>query len=231
MFERILKYQAVSSTQDIARRLVDRKKPVAIYALCQRHGRGRSSRAWFSPPGGLYLSLVVFPGARASSIPLLAALVVIRVLEDHGLSGLVIHWPNDVMINSRKVCGILCEEHNQAVICGIGLNVNTEKFPKNLAGATSMMMETGKEYNLNDIGQSIVNRFERLYAKIRSPRSIGRYIQRYVTGIGEAVEIITNARKYSGSVIGVDDDWALLFRDDNGVIRKFYYGDVRRLRW
>ncbi|HEX7321290.1 MAG TPA: biotin--[acetyl-CoA-carboxylase] ligase [bacterium] len=231
MFERILKYQAVSSTQDIARRLVDRKKPVAIYALCQRRGRGRSSRVWFSPPGGLYLSLVVFPGVRASSIPLLAALVVIRVLEDHGLSGLVIHWPNDVMINSRKVCGILCEEHDQAVICGIGLNVNTEKFPKNLTSATSMMLETGKEYNLNDIGQSIVHRFERLYAKIRGRRSIGRYIHRYVTGIGEAVEIITSARKYYGSVMGVDDDWALLLRDDNGVIRKFYYGDVRRLRW
>jgi len=231
MFKRILKFTNISSTQDVARRFVQKGEEIAVCAYRQKRGRGRHTRIWFSPVGGLYLSLLLFPRTRQSSIPLLASLVVVKVLEDHDFSGLAIQWPNDILLNNRKVCGVLCEEYNRAVICGIGLNVNVGKFPEKLEMATSMKLETGKQYDLEQILDEIINRFEPLYKKLQVRGFIKSEILKYITGIGEPVELMTSRKKYCGTVFGIDDDWALLLRDENGLVKKFYYGDVKRLRW
>lgn len=207
------------------------KKEIAVAALCQRHGRGRGARDWFSPVGGLYVSLLLFPESGPTLIPFISALVVIKMLEHYGFTKLSIHWPNDVMLDRKKICGILCEEYKKAVICGIGLNVNILQFPRKLEDATSMKLATGKNYSLDRLLDEIIERFGQYYRKGSARRLVGRDIHRYLGGIGEAVEVVTRHRKYPGTIFGVDDDWALLLRDDQGAIHRFYYGDVKRLQW
>ncbi len=231
MIKKIIKFEDVSSTQDTAKRFVHRKEELAIVAFSQKRGRGRQRRVWYSPIGGIYLSLVLFPQVRLTSIPFLAALTIIKVLEDFGFSRLSILWPNDVLLNKRKVCGIICEQYKKAVICGIGLNVNVQEFSHGLDSATSLKIETGENQDIDAILNQIIRRFNVLYEELQKEGLKVKEVLNYLAGLGEVVEIHTARGVIRGMVHDIDDDWGLLLRDPSGVIRKFYYGDVRRLIW
>lgn len=231
MIKKIIKFEDVSSTQDTAKRFVHRKEELAIVAFSQKRGRGRQRRVWYSPIGGIYLSLVLFPQVRLTSIPFLAALTIIKVLEDFGFSRLSILWPNDVLLNKRKVCGIICEQYKKAVICGIGLNVNVQEFSHGLDSATSLKIESGENHDIDAILNQIIRRFNVLYEELQKEGLKVKEILNYLAGLGEVVEIHTARGLIRGMVHDIDDDWGLLLRDPSGVIRKFYYGDVRRLIW
>ena len=231
MIRKIIRFKAVASTQDTARRFVREKKEVAVASYRQTRGRGRASRTWYSPTGGMYLSFLLFPETRISSIPLLASLTVVRVLEKYGFSPVEILWPNDVLLKDRKVCGIVCEQHKNAVICGIGLNVNIADFEQGVTNATSLMIVSGKKYDIDDIIENVVGMFNPLYSELQEKGLKVKEVLNYIKGIGESVETVTSKGKIRGTVFDIDEDWALLLRDDAGIIRKFYYGDVRKLRW
>jgi BirA family biotin operon repressor/biotin-[acetyl-CoA-carboxylase] ligase len=224
-------FKQVSSTQDTAKRFVHRNEELAVIALSQKRGRGRQHRQWYSPLGGLYLSLVLFPRVRHTSIPFVAALTIIRVLEDFGFTRLSILWPNDVLINRRKVCGIICEQYKKAIICGIGLNVNIDKFGQDLEQATSLRLESGKDFQIDDILEQVMHWFNVLYEELQGEGLKVKEVLNYLSGLGDSAEVHTPKEVVKGTVYDIDDDWALLLRDDAGVIKKFYYGDVRRLVW
>ena len=231
MIERVIRFKKVASTQDKAKEFARDKHPVAVTALSQEKGRGRQGRNWFSPEGGLYLSLLLFPKARVSSIPLLASLSVIRTLEDLGLTHLSIHWPNDVLLKNHKICGVVCERYHEAVICGVGLNVNIENFTPRLSAATSLKIETGQEFEIDEVLEVFLEKFNDLYEELQSRGLRVKEVLNYISGLGESVEVVTAKGVVHGTVSDTDDDWALLLRDESGIIRKFYYGDVRRLQW
>jgi BirA family biotin operon repressor/biotin-[acetyl-CoA-carboxylase] ligase len=231
MIKKIIRFKEVSSTQDTAKRFLHKHEEVAIASLSQKRGRGRHGRVWFSPLGGLYISLVLFPHKRLTSIPLLASLSIIRALEDFGFSRLTVRWPNDVLLNDKKVCGIICEQVKKAVICGMGLNVNVENFSRNVDNATSLKLETGKDFEIDALLQKIIGRFNPLYRELQQDGLKIREVLNYIAGIGESAQVITAHKTITGTVYDVDDDWALLLRDNAGIIRKLYYGDVKRLVW
>ncbi|MCK4756191.1 hypothetical protein KAS56_04590, partial [candidate division WOR-3 bacterium] len=116
-------------------------------------------------------------------------------------------------------------------ICGIGLNVNIENFPRNLSNATSLKIESGRDLDINGIVKQIIGRFNPLYNELQKQGLKIREVLNYIVGIGKSIEIITSKGVIKGIVHDIDDDWALLLRDHIGMIRKFYYGDVRRLSW
>ncbi|MGB9720800.1 MAG: biotin--[acetyl-CoA-carboxylase] ligase [bacterium] len=230
MTREVLKFKQVSSTQDVVRKFVDKRKEIAVFAHQQTRGRGRQKRNWFSPTGGLYLSILTFPEKHINTIPLIAALAVIDCLKDLHFSNLAIHWPNDVMLNYKKVCGILCETHDNTVICGIGLNVNIKKFPNNLTQATSLFLESGKIYKVETLLKNILENFWRYYERLQTDELKITEITHYVSGLGEPVEVKLSSKKtIKGVVHNIDEDWALLIRTEDGFIRKIYYGDVLRL--
>ena len=231
MIKKIFKFKEISSTQDTTKRFIHRNEEVAVSALCQKRGRGRQGRVWYSPVGGLYLSLLLFPKKRLTSIPLLASLTVIKTLEDLGFSKLSIHWPNDVLLNNRKVSGIVCEQFKNTIICGIGLNVNIERFSRRIENATSLKLESGRSFEIEDIIERVIDRFNPLYRELQHEGLKVKEVLNYISGIGESVEISFPKGVIKGTVYDIDDDWALLLRDHSGIIRKFYYGDVRRLVW
>jgi BirA family biotin operon repressor/biotin-[acetyl-CoA-carboxylase] ligase len=231
MFRKILKFERVASTQDICRRLIPEQEETAVFAYSQTRGRGRQARRWSSPKGGLYLSLLLFPENQSHTLPLAASLAVIRILERRGFPHPVLHWPNDVMLGSRKVCGVLCEQVRNAFICGIGLNVNTRKFDRGAEHATSLARISGKEYKVEEILDDLLHTFYPLYRETQKDGLDIKDIKPYLSGIGEMVEIKTRDGTVTGTVFDIDSDWALLLADGSGMIRKFYYGDVRRLQW
>ncbi len=231
MIKQIIRFKTVVSTQDTAKRFVSRNKELAISSLHQKKGRGRQGRTWYSPAGGLYVSLLLFPGTQLSSIPMLASLTVVKVLEDYGFSRISIHWPNDVLLNQKKVSGIICEQFKDAIICGIGLNVNNDDFSPRLENATSLKINAGKTFDIDEILSHFIGKFNPLYNELQSLGMKVKEVLNYIDGIGEPVEVVTSKGVIRGSVYDIDDDWALLLRDETGMIRKFYYGDVRKLRW
>lgn len=231
MIKKIVKFKDVSSTQDTAKRFVRQKEEMAIFSLRQTHGKGRQGRSWFSPFGGLYLSLLLFPRVRLTSIPLLASLTVVKVLENYGFSKLTIRWPNDVLLDHRKICGIICEQHEKAIICGIGLNVNIDNFTTNLDSATSLKIEAGHGFDIEEISNHIIGTFNPLYNELQNEGLKIKEVLHYIGGIGEPVELITPQATIKGTIHDIDDDWALLLRDHSGMMRKYYYGEVKQMRW
>jgi BirA family biotin operon repressor/biotin-[acetyl-CoA-carboxylase] ligase len=226
----LLKFNKVTSTQDVVKRFIKNNKELAVFALCQTKGRGRHKRVWFSPPGGLYLSILVYPKRRINTIPLIPCLAVIETLKEFGIGNLTIHWPNDVNINRKKVCGILCERVDDAIICGIGLNVNIKDFPSRLPDATSMYIESGVVYNLDEVLDHLLKNFWSFYDALQNDTFNLEYAFHYVDGIGEPVEVILSSKeRLSGIIHNIDEDWGLLIRTEEGVMRKIYYGDVVRL--
>ncbi len=231
MIKQIIRFKTVVSTQDTAKRFVSQNKELAISSLHQKKGRGRQGRTWYSPAGGLYVSLLLFPRTQLSSIPMLASLAVVKVLEDYGFSRISIHWPNDVLLNQKKVSGIICEQFKNAIICGIGLNVNNDDFSPRLENATSLKIDAGKTFDIDEILSHFIGKFNPLYNELQSLGIKVKEVLNYIDSIGEPVEVVTSKGVIRGSVYDIDDDWALLLRDETGMIRKFYYGDVRKLRW
>jgi BirA family biotin operon repressor/biotin-[acetyl-CoA-carboxylase] ligase len=231
MIADIVRFKDVSSTQDTAKKFIHRRKEMAIVAQHQRRGRGRHGRHWSSPEGGLYVSLVLFPGDRRPLIPFLASLTVVRLLEQYSLSGITIHWPNDVLLNHKKVCGVICEQYRGGIICGVGLNVNSVDFPSTLNNVTSMTMETGDTFDLDHILTDFIHIFNPLYQELLEHGLKVAEALNYITGIGEAVEVVTKDSSFTATICDINDDWSLLVRDDNGISRTLYYGDVRRLVW
>ncbi len=231
MIDKIIRFHKVASTQDTARRFYDKGSELVVTALSQERGRGRQGRNWFSPRGGLYVSLLLFPKKKLTSIPLLASLSIIRTLEDFDFSKLSIHWPNDVFLNNRKISGVVCERYKDCVICGIGLNVNTKRFENLIDNATSMSIESGRDYDLDEVFNYFLERFNVLYDELQDKGLKVKEVLNYISGLGEAVEVITAKETIKGTVFDIDDDWALLLRDESGIVKKFYYGDIRRLAW
>jgi BirA family biotin operon repressor/biotin-[acetyl-CoA-carboxylase] ligase len=231
MIDKIIKFEQVGSTQDTAKRFAQKGIELAVTARSQNKGRGRQGRSWFSPRGGLYVSLLLFPKKKSNSIPLLASLSVIRALEEFSFSRLTIHWPNDVLLNNRKVCGVVCDRYRDTLICGIGLNVNIKRFGQRVVNATSMSIEARKDFDVEKVFGCFLEKFNALYEELQDKGLKVKEVLNYIAGLGEAVEVVTAKEVVKGTVYDIDDDWALLLRDEAGLIRKYYHGDVRRLQW
>jgi BirA family biotin operon repressor/biotin-[acetyl-CoA-carboxylase] ligase len=125
----------------------------------------------------------------------------------------------------------VCERYRDAVICGIGLNINIERFNRRLTNATSLKLQSGKDFSIEEILESLISRFNDLYNELQMRGLKIKEVLNYISGLGEPVEVVTAKGIIKGTVYNIDDDWALLLRDESGIIKKFYYGDVRRLSW
>jgi BirA family biotin operon repressor/biotin-[acetyl-CoA-carboxylase] ligase len=144
----------VDSTNDEIKRLAGHgtRGPLAVVAGAQRAGRGRLGRPWSSPPGGVYLSLLVrldCPLERAMSLPLVVAL---GVWDAIGMTDVGIKWPNDIVCAAGKLTGILVETHDGAYVIGIGLNV---RHPGGDGGWTSPGPNASQPAYLSDLGVNI----------------------------------------------------------------------------
>lgn len=164
----LLMFDEVTSTNIIAKENSKFPEGTVFLAESQTNGRGRLGREWKSAKGeGLWFSILLKPDIlpdRVSLITLVAGMAVCRALGNKYF----IKWPNDIVADGKKVCGILTELSDGNVICGIGINVNHEDFPEDLrVKATSMYLQSGIQYERNILFADILNEFEKLYAEFK----------------------------------------------------------------
>ncbi len=204
----------------------------------QTKGRGRKGRSWFSPSqGGIYTSLILKPSISPSEAPkitLLTAVVVAEALRSlTGLSA-IIKWPNDILIDGKKVAGILTEMSTEMdaidhIVVGLGLNVNTPDFPDDIREkATSLFIETGKHFPRVRFIQEYLKWYEEYY-EIFKRTGFEPIIKRWkelTNIIGKRITVEMISKKYSGEVQDIDKDGVLILKDNTGKSHRIIFGDV-----
>ncbi len=214
-----------------------------VIAEAQQAGKGRLGRRWTSPAGvNLYASIILRPPIaprHASQLTFLSAAAVARAIsESTGLTPTV-KWPNDVLLDGRKVAGLLNEldaetERIRYLILGVGVNVNmrAEQFPDDLRyPASSLAMASGGEVSRLLFTRTLLEQLDRLYSQYRREgfEPIMQAWQEYFVLTGQQVEVDCQGRLLRGRVVGLDDDGALLLQLADGRQERVLAGDVRPL--
>ena len=168
---KVFYFKSITSTNDFAKGWLEKNKKVpegvAFVANTQTKGRGRHSHTWESPPDvNLYVSLVLKPKILPKNLPLLTFPISLAVLEtcQSVVEGLKLKWPNDVMLQSKKVAGILLEGESQGVVVGIGINVNQKSFSTEISNiATSLAQTKGKDIDREKLLVLLFEKIEKWY--------------------------------------------------------------------
>ncbi|MCX5687763.1 MAG: biotin--[acetyl-CoA-carboxylase] ligase [Candidatus Omnitrophica bacterium] len=240
--KKIYSYKEISSTNDTAHDLAmaGEKEGSIVIAESQTAGRGRMGRKWTSPKSkGAYFSVILRPNILPKEVPgitLFSALSVAKTIRETLSLDAFIKWPNDVLIDSQKICGVLTEMNAETdkinfVIIGIGININTKKedLPK---GATSIMEELGRELSRIEAVRGIFKNLDKYYKLFKSG-NIGEIIKEYKefsNFLGTRVQVAYHDTKIEGYAIDVDSDGALILRMDSGLNERILAGDVIMLR-
>ncbi|WJH34176.1 biotin--[acetyl-CoA-carboxylase] ligase [Paenibacillus sp. CC-CFT747] len=236
-------YETVSSTQDIALELVRSGAPEGTLVVAERQfaGRGRMGRRWHSPKGrGIWMSLILKPDIPLPLTPqltLLTAVALCRAMRTVAKVPAGIKWPNDILINGRKVSGILLEssaedERLQHVIAGVGISANLreEDYPPELKPvATSLLLESGSPVEREELIAAFLNEWEELYGVYRregfSP--IRTLWEALSISIGRTFQVQTPQGEQEGTVSGLDPSGALLLiSTQTGKEIKIYSGEI-----
>jgi BirA family biotin operon repressor/biotin-[acetyl-CoA-carboxylase] ligase len=228
-------YPSLPSTNDMAKGQARQgaKEGTVIIAEEQTAGRGRLGRGWLSPRGSIALSIVLYPPLTyLPSLIMVASLAVASAIEQ--VTGLKaqLKWPNDVLINDKKVCGILVESDVKGnkvdyAVIGIGLNVNINppQFPQIAPLATSLSQELGRDIPRRELIRSLLMEAERLYLALPGDWVFRQWRDRLST-LGKRVRVGSGEATYTGIAESVANDGSLLLRQPDGNLVKIVAGDV-----
>jgi len=240
--QRVVYHPATASTNDEAKRLAEAGavEGTLVIADHQTAGRGRLDRQWWSPPGsGLLLSLVFRPvflaPHQAQRLTMVCSLAVCdAVAEVTGLAT-AIKWPNDVLVEGRKVCGLLAElglvgSRLDYVVLGIGLNVNVsfleDDAPALMAPAISLKAAAGREVSRLKVLAALLGYVEVRYERLRGGALPHDEWQTRLATVGQMVQVTMPGLVLTGLATGVDVDGALLVRRTDGEVERVLAGDV-----
>ena len=206
-----------------------------VIADRQSAGRGRRGRGWISPAGeGIFMSLIVrpdMPPSRVAKMSLMLALAVARAIERE--TGLIarIKWPNDIVIDGRKVCGLLLEmdataEKVNSIVAGVGINVHQKAFDEEIAHtASSLDLLSGRRVSRSAIVRAFLEEFERAMA-LADEAMMDAYCKRSAT-IEQRVQVIALDGTYTGVAKGITQSGSLLVApDEGGAVREVLAADV-----
>lgn len=233
---RIDPHDALPSTNDRARELAaEGAADVAVIADRQTAGRGRLDREWASPPGGIWLSLLVRPSLpvdRVSILTFAAALAVVRAAAEAGVEARL-KWPNDVLITDdeeeRKLAGILTESSTrdgrlQWAIIGIGVNANVDR--DDLPPGSISLQDLVGGVDRTAVTEALVAAFDRLRG---DQAGVIEAWRTHAVTLGRRVEITTGDGSITGVATDIDESGRLLVETETGVER-VAVGDCRHLR-
>ena len=226
---RVYCFGRVTSTNDKAKSYPE---GCVIIADEQTKGKGRFRRKWSSAKGGLYMSIVLNPSDKPGYLTFIAAISMQRAIKR--LVGLKtkLKWPNDVLYDDKKLCGILSHsvffDDSNKMIVGVGLNVNN-KIPKSLSKkAISLKSITKKEINRGKLVKSILKEFKSLYSfyKNKKYKKILTLWKKLSDTIGRKIKAVTQQGTYIGKAVDVDKDCSLILRLKNGSKKRIIEGDI-----
>ena len=218
----------VDSTNTYLKQLASNGAPdeTAVLSIRQTAGRGRRGRSFLSEPGGLYLSYLIRPHESAQELLHLTALAGLCVCNAvRQVTGMQpsIKWPNDPVLNGKKLCGILTElsvsletQEPEYVVIGIGINCNQTQFPQELDMATSLRIEAGRPADVNAIAAALLLELSRMRREFLSRKSdwIAAFSQNCLT-VGKDIQILRagTVRQAKATGIGLDAELLVVYPD------------------
>ena len=234
-------FKEVSSTNTVAKFLSNNnvENGSVVISEKQTDARGRSGKSWESPLGGVWLSIILNQDVDHSRLPLITlstGVAVAKALERIGIKNPEIKWPNDIMINDKKVCGILTEaiaKFNtiENVIIGVGIDASfdMDEIPEDLQdGTTTLEKELGRKENENTLITIFLEEFENiinLFNEQEFEKILKEWRKRSYT-IGKIVEVRAPFNKYyDGYVVGIGKEGALIVEKIDGSLEKVISGE------
>lgn len=238
---RILYFDSIDSTNNELKRQAETQVCHGLLAVAEEQtaGRGRRGHAWVSPPGtGIWFSFLLKPEIspdKASMLTLVAAMAVAKAISE--TTGLVsqIKWPNDIVVNKKKVCGMLTElsaEMTQVnyVVIGIGINANNKEFPDEIKEtATSLYIEAGRPVKRAAVIEAVGRYFEQYYDAFIKTGDLSLIMNEYndmLVNAGNQVRIISGDSEEIYTAIGINPQGELVVRDEDGNIKDIRSGEV-----
>ncbi len=241
LFDEIFVYDTIDSTNKQAKRIAMEGRVTSALLLSdeQTLGIGRRGRIWVSQPGtGIYMSLLLKPAIKpinAAMLTLVTGLAVCKAISQVTQLDCQIKWPNDLVINGKKISGILTEMSSEVdfinyVVIGIGINVNNEAFDETIeAVASSLKLQGGMTYSRKEIVLKIIQEFECLYRTFILEESLAfileDYNQRCVT-VGKKVKIEIKGETVLAEALRVSQEGGLVVRNEAGQELMINSGEV-----
>lgn len=238
----IIHFDTIDSTNVKAKQLAQAgaENGTIVISEGQTAGRGRLGRQWTSPKSkGIWLSVILKPDLEpinVANITLLGAAAVFKALSEFGIRA-QIKWPNDIILNGKKLCGILTEmscELNMInyIVMGIGINVNIQKkdFPEELLDtATSVLVEKGEILDRKKLTAALLNNFELLYNKFIKYGDIQSSIKlckENSSVLGKKIKIIDKGNIRTAKAIDIKDNGVLIVEYDDGTMDEILSGEI-----
>ena len=217
-----------STNAEISRRIHNhpRDEGLLVIADCQTSGRGRLGRGWHSEPeNGIYLSTLFRPVLSPEKLPLITlmtGLATIFAVNQVIPCPARLKWPNDLLLNGKKIAGVLCENHSTqtpAVIIGIGINVNHSQFPSEIKDiATSLKLETGLKINRTSLIKNLIIQLDFQYNELKN-NEIKILLERWCHNtdlFGKTITINKGNQKFTGKALRLDKLGRLVIADKLG---------------
>ena len=234
-------FDTLDSTNICAKRMAEEGAPNGTLVIAdeQTAGRGRCGRAWKTPKGtAIAMTLLMRPNLRpekASMLTLVMGMAVTRAVNELYSLNCQIKWPNDIVYQGKKLCGILTEmsadmDQIHYVIVGIGINVQMTDFPKEIQNtATSLKLVTGKTLLRNELLAKVLEEFEVLYEQFVSAESLKNLKAEYESRLANKdnrVNVLAPSGAWQGICLGIKEDGALLVQREDGKVEEVIAGEV-----
>lgn len=230
----LVRLAVAESTNDVARLLASAgtREGAVVLAGRQTRGRGRLGRVWLSPEGGLWCSIVLRPVGQGPPglLSLAAGLAAAEAIETVSDVHAGLKWPNDVVLDGRKVGGVLIESAAGATIAGFGINVRVplEGLARDVAEtATSLHLMTGRPVDPEAVLEALLKRFAGWYDTWLAGGAgiVGAWSRRDATR-GRPLHISISGETLEGTADGIEPDGALRLKDASGRVRRVVSGDL-----
>lgn len=230
---RIHYFFELSSTMDTAKELARKNCPdfTVVIAGRQTSGRGRLNRQWVSDDGGLYFTMILRPNipvALSSRMNFLASLTMAYVLREMYQIEAAVKWPNDILVNERKLSGMLSEleaEADRVFFINIGMGINVNNDPTGVEpGATSLKKLSGREISRIKLLARFLDEFEDRLKNVDFENVISEW-KKYSVTLQRQVRIVTQREVSEGLALDVDENGALVIELADGTQKTIVYGD------
>ncbi|MEE2987054.1 MAG: biotin--[acetyl-CoA-carboxylase] ligase [Nitrospinota bacterium] len=238
--EKLLVFQETASTNDLAKTYFQEGAVQGLILIADRQtdGKGRFGRSWHSESEvGIYTSILLVPDLPVetlSGLPLLAGVAVVTAVNEFSHPNASLKWPNDILLNGKKLGGVLCEtvrnpQGQTGVVVGIGINVNHNSFPEELRSiATSIHLEMGHPIDRQALILSLLHHLDREYQDflIKGIAGITAKWSQHTKMFGSSITLIKGKTRIHGTALQLDEKGNLVIRTPEGNTMAFDSGEV-----
>jgi BirA family biotin operon repressor/biotin-[acetyl-CoA-carboxylase] ligase len=234
-------YDEIDSTNTELKRLIEKENLpefTVVIAEKQTLGKGQNNNSWISEEGGLYFSFILKPEKNINLISLITGLSVKQSIEKYSDKKIEIKWPNDILLNNKKISGILTEgrfngNKVEFIIVGCGININQKNFPYLAENTpTSLYLENNQILDKNQILDEFFNNFKNNYRKLQENINVIEIINEINNNLYLKNELITinlsNNDFVEGKLLSLNEDGSLSIKKADEKISNIYSGRISK---